>query len=140
MRGRDLLSVRVALSVAPCASTLRRKRWRSLGRCGGKGPGSGLFAAQQLYVAGEGQLGMRQAMPRNALVQQPAHRVVRQDPAEELLAHELGGLAAKYAPAPEQMRLELVEDLFDLPALVVQRRQLQRRRLLGIDQAASCAE
>ena len=67
-------------------------------------------------------------------MQKPAHRVVRQHPAVELLTHQRRCLAAQHALALRQVGLELVEDGLNLPALVVQRRQFQRRRVLRVQQ------
>ncbi len=67
------------------------QRRRSLGRPGGKDPGSRLSAAQQVNVAREGQTSLVQTMLARRLVHQPAHGVVGQHPAVELLAHAVGG-------------------------------------------------
>ena len=56
---------------------------------------------------------MGYAVVRGPLVQQPPHHVVRQHPAVELLAHELGRLAAQHAPALPQVRAE--QDEWVLP-------------------------
>ena len=93
-----------------------------------------MFAAQQLEVTGKGQRTMRRSVPGGALMQQPAHGIVRQDPAIELLAYQLGLLAAQHPAATQQVGLELIKDGFDLPALVIQSGQLQRGRLVGIQQ------
>jgi len=115
-------------------SSSLNQRLRLRGRSGGKGPGVGLSAPEQLDVSLEGQLCMRYSVARGALVQQPAHGIVRQHPAIELLAYEVGGLAAQNPPPLPQVRLEFVEDSLDLPALVVQRRQFHRRCQLRIQQ------
>lgn len=81
MRGLRRLWVRTACSVAAVSSTSWNQRRRRRGRCGGKGPRLGLSASQQVQVSGEGLLSVWQPMSRSALVQQPAHGVVRQDPA-----------------------------------------------------------
>ena len=56
MRGDRLFSVLVACRLALASSSSRNQRRARLGCSGGKGPGSGLCAAQELYVALEGQL------------------------------------------------------------------------------------
>jgi hypothetical protein len=89
MRGERRLIVLVARVCALAWSSSRNQRLRRLGRSGGKGPGLGLCAPQQFDMSFEGQLGVGYSVQRGALVQQPSHRVVRQHPAEELLAHEL---------------------------------------------------
>ena len=107
IRGLRRLSVCVERSIALSVSTRRKQRLRSLGLCGGKSPGEGLFAAHKLYVAGEGQLLVRHAMPRRSLVQQPAHRIVRQYPALELLPHQLGRFAAQHTATLEHFVLKI---------------------------------
>ena len=54
MRGDLLSRVRVARSTALVRSSSLNHRVRHLGLPGGKGPGSGLCASQQLHVPGEG--------------------------------------------------------------------------------------
>src|SRR5205085_11622307 len=119
MRGLLRLSVRVARSSPLSLSTRRKRRRRNRGLAGGKGPGVGLFAAQQLYVTGERQFLVRHSVAGGPLVKEPAHRVMCQHPAVELLAHQVGGLAAQYAATLEQVGLQLVEHRLDLPTLVV---------------------
>lgn len=72
-----------------------------------------MFASQQLNVAGKGQLVVRHPMSSRPLVEQPAHRVVRQHPAVKLLPHQLGRLAAQHSSAPQQVSLQLVKNLLD---------------------------
>ena len=93
MRGERLPTVRVASSLALASSSSANQRRRSRGRCGGKDPGAGLCAAHHLDMTGKRQCGVSHSMAAGTLVHQPAHRIVRQHPAIELLAHELGGLA-----------------------------------------------
>src|SRR5947207_14547389 len=126
--GLRLATVRVARSLALSCSTRAKCRRRSVGRVGGESPGWSLFASQKLYVAGEARLGVRYSMSRCSLMQQPAHCVVRQHPAIELLPYQVGGFAAQHAATPEQVRLEFIEYLFDLPTLVVQRCTFERWR------------
>ena len=121
MRGDCRLIVLVARVRALAWSSSRNQRWRRLGRSGGKGPGVGLCAPQQFDVSFEGQLGVGYSVQRGPLMQQPSDRVVRQHPAVELLAHEIGRLAAQHPPTLPQVRLELIKGGLDLPALVVQR-------------------
>src|ERR1019366_6267635 len=136
MRGERLPKVRVASILAPAWSNSANQRWRSRGRSGGESPGAGLCAAHQLDMAGKRQLSVSHSIIAGALVNEPAHSVVRQHPAVELLAHELSALAAQHTSALQQMRFELIEHCLDLPALVVERRQFQRRGGGRIEQGA----
>ena len=54
MRGERLPMVRVASNLVLASSSWANHRLRRRGRCGGKGPGAGLCAAQQLNVACKG--------------------------------------------------------------------------------------
>ena len=99
MRGERRPWVLVARVRALACSNSRNHRRRRLGRPGGKGPGLGLCTPQQLDVSFEGQLGMGYSVQRGALMQQPPHRVVRQNPGEKLLPHELRRLAAQHPSA-----------------------------------------
>ena len=118
IRGERRLRVLVARVRALAWSSSPNHRRRCLGRSGGKGPGLGLCTPEQFDVSFEGQLGVGYSVARGPLVQQPSHRVVRQHPAEKLLAHEFRCLAAQHAPALPQVRLELIEYGLDFPALV----------------------
>ena len=69
MRGDRRLVVLVARVRARVWGSSRNHRRRRLGRSGGKGPGVGLCAPEQLDVSLEGQLSMRYSMARGALVQ-----------------------------------------------------------------------
>ena len=64
-----MFSVLVACNLPLASSSSRNHRRARLGRSGGKGPGSGLCAAQQLQVSFEGQLGVWQSVSRSALMQ-----------------------------------------------------------------------
>ena len=70
-----------------------------------------MFSAQQLDVAGKGQPVVRHSVTGGPLVQQPAHGVVRQYPAIELLTHQLGRLAAQHPAASQQVGLQLIKQL-----------------------------
>ena len=75
----------------------------------------------------EGELVRIELGLEGRFVHETADGIVGQEEPVELLAHELGGLAAQDdAPAP-QMGLELVERGLDLPALVVESRKLPGR-------------
>jgi len=87
MRGLRRSWVWVARKRPLSSSTSWKRRRRSLGLAGGESPGGGLFSAQQLDVAGKGQPVVRHSVTSGPLVQQPAHGVVRQYPAIELLTH-----------------------------------------------------
>ena len=65
------------------------------------------------------------------LVHEGANRKVRQHQAPELLAHQVGRFAAQDDPGAAQVRLEFIQSRFDLPAFLVQRRQLPRRGALS---------
>ncbi len=86
IRGEHRLMVRVARVAALACNRSRNHRARRMGCSGGKGPGLGLCAAKEFDMSLEGQVGMRHSVARGALVHQPPDGVVRQHPAEELLA------------------------------------------------------
>ena len=62
---------------------------------------------------------------------QAAHRVVAEHQAIEFLHHEDRGLAARPGPGSEQVGLHLVVGRFDLPALVLERREFGHRACPG---------
>lgn len=61
----------------------------------------------------------------------PPQPIVGQEMAIGFLLHALGRFAAEHHPEPAWVRLEFIEDLLDLPALVIRRRQLVGRRRRG---------
>ena len=104
------------------ASKALNHRRRFLGRAGGKGPGLGLGAAHQLYICGEGKTSVWLSVFCCSLMHQPAHRIMRQHPAIELLPHQVGFFAAQYASLLQQVRLEFIKNRLHFPALVIERR------------------
>ena len=61
------------------------------------------------------------------MVHQPTHRIVRQHPTQELLAHPVCGFAAKAAALMVEVGFKLIKHRLDFPALVIDSGQLQRR-------------
>ena len=61
------------------------------------------------------------------MVHQPTHRIVRQHPTQELLAHPVCGFAAKAAALMAEVGFKLIKHRLDFPALVIDSGQLQRR-------------
>ena len=96
MRGELRLIVRLARRLAQTSSSALNHLPRFLGRRVGKGPGQGLLLADELNMPDEGQILVRYAVLGRSLVQQPAHAVVHQHPAEELLAHKFWRAAAQH--------------------------------------------
>ena len=121
MRGLRRSRVWLARKRPLSSSTSLKRRWRNLGLAGGKSSGGSLFASQQLDVAGEGQLVVRHSVTGGPLVQQPAHGIVRQYPAVELLAHQLGCLAAQHPAASQQVSLQLVKQEGDIVPVNISR-------------------
>ena len=62
MRGFVRPRLLVQRSVAASASSSANQRRRSLGRTGGKGPGSGLGSAHQVHMSREGQTSLLDAL------------------------------------------------------------------------------
>ena len=77
IRGRCTWRVCTHLSFALASSSALHQRWWRLGCSGGKSPGSGLFAFDQVQVCRKGQVLGSLATGCCALVKQPAHCVVR---------------------------------------------------------------
>ena len=88
-----------------------------------------LLLFKVLHVGYEGQLSWLDVLAATSGMHQPTHRIVRQHPAVELLAYQVRRFTAQHPPPLMQVRLQLVKDTFDFPALVINRRQLQSRCL-----------
>jgi len=67
------------------------------------------------------------------LVHQTADGEVGHHEAVELLAHKIGGFAAKHDLGAAQMGLEFVEGSFDLPAFVIEGSKFFGWGLAGIE-------
>ena len=76
----------------------------------------------------EGELIRIAAGPLTGLVHQPPQREVHEQQAIELLLHEIGPARAQHQALPRQRHLQFGKRTLAFPALVVERRQLRRRR------------
>src|SRR5659263_222551 len=139
MRGLTRPRLLIHRSEAASRSNSSNQRLRSRGLRGGESPGAGLGAAQQVDMSREGKPFVLQSLGARRLVNQPAHGVMRQHPAIELLAYALRGFAAQRATALHQMGLEFIKHRLNLPALVIELRQLSGGGTLRLDQCSEQA-
>lgn len=77
MRGERLLMVRTALSLPHCINSCSNHRFRLSGLAGGKTPARREIDSQHIQMSNERLLRMLEFVAARALVQQPAHRVMR---------------------------------------------------------------
>ncbi len=124
-RRRRGASRTAAISANPWA----RRRVQALG---GKSQGPGERAADHMYRVGEREAVRIRRGLHGRVVEELADGIGGQEIAIGFLLHALGRLAAEHHPGPALGCLEFIEELLDLPPLVVQGRQLVGRRLGGI--------